>query len=50
MQTACPALIVIWGLFGSTTFFHIISQMAQLSGKKGNKLKMCGFISSTMFV
>jgi hypothetical protein len=41
--------IVIHGLPGSTIFFHIISQTAQLSGKKLQDIKMCVLIFSTTF-
>jgi hypothetical protein len=43
--------IVIFGLFGSTVLFHIISKMAKsLGGKKVTERKMCVLIFSTYFV
>jgi hypothetical protein len=39
--------IVICGLLGSTTFFHIISHGARVSGKKVIEHKVCVLILST---
>ena len=44
-----PLCTVICGLFGSTTFLHIIPQTAQFSGKFIEH-KMCVLIFSTIFV
>jgi hypothetical protein len=42
--------IVICGLPGSTTFFHIISQKVGFSKKKVTEYKMCVLTFSTTFV
>jgi len=42
--------IVICGLSGSTTIFHIISYMAQFLAKEVTEHKLCALIFSTTFV
>jgi predicted histidine transporter YuiF (NhaC family) len=42
--------IVICGLSGFTTFFHVISQMARFSKKKNVEHKMCVLIFSITFI